>query len=244
MRQTTGLLSSSALSGSPMGGSGVGPSQFVGTGGDQENSADESSEQPNVSPQEQQQYDAFVKNGMQIIYTPDGKVNPEVVKRLSTGKKYMDTLAQTSVWLVMMLEQNAKQAGTDISDDVVMHGGRELFEQLLEVDEALGIHKFKEAEVQGAWYQALDLYRDGNSDQGDRFDPNGGGQQAAQDFLQLNEADQQGRADEVVPGFYKNVESAFASAKADENKVDDQGNPINQQEQDKSRLNDKVTGRG
>lgn len=236
MRGTTGLLATSAMG--PMAGSGTGPAGFVGTGPNPENSAAENSEQPNVTPQEQQQYDAFVQNGMQVLYTKDGKINPEVVKRLSTGKQHMDTLAQTSVWLVMMLEQNAKQAGTDIPDDVLMHGGRELFEQLAEIDETLGIHKFKQAEMQGAWYQALDLYREANSDTGDRFGPDGGGEEAAQTFSELNAADQEGRADEVVPGFYQTVQKGMSMAQADQNEA-----PEGAQDET-SRLNDKVTGNG
>lgn len=225
----TGLLASTAL-----GGSGTGPSGFVG-----QEAPEEEDQAPNVSPQEQQQYDAFVKNGMEIIYTEDGKVNPEVTKRLSTGDKPMDTLAQTSVWLVMMLEQNAKQAGTELSDDVLMHGGKELFEQLVEIDDALGIHNFKQAELQGAWYQALDIYREANSDEGDRFG-GAGGEEAAGLFSELNQADQEGRADEMMPGFYQMSEDAITRAKADQNDVGDKGT----QDDEEVRLNDKVTGRG
>lgn len=206
MRTTTGLLSSTAMTGS-----GTGPHGFV------DNSDNE--DHPNVTPEEQQQYNTFVQNGMQIIYTTDGKVNDEVLKRLSTGKKPIDTLAQTAVWLVMMLEQNAKQNNVDISDDVMMHGGKELLEQLADIDHFAGIHDFKEAELQGAWYSALDMYRQANSDPGDRINP----QQASGAFEALNEADKEGRADEVVPGFYQQTESAIAAAQKDQASPDNEG---------------------
>lgn len=202
-----------------MTGSGTGPTGFTDSGDD--------TAQPNVTPEEQQQYNTFVRNGMEILYTEDGKVQPEVLKRLSTGQKPIDTLAQTAVWLVMMLEQNAKQNNTDISDDVIMHGGRELFEQLADIDHFAGIHDFKEAELQGAWYNALDMYREANSGPGDRIDP----QQASATFEAVNEADKEGRADEVVPGFYQQTESAIAAAQKDQaspDNEDTEGSPDNE----------------
>lgn len=185
-------------------GSGTGPQGFT--------NGDEEEEQPNVAPEEQTQYDQFVKNGMEILYRKDGTVEPEVLKRLSTGKKPIDTLAQTGVWLAMMLEQNAKQSGQPIPDDVFMHGSRELFEQLAEIDSAAGVHDFKEAELQGAWYNALDMYREANSDEGDRFKPD----EAAAAFEALNEADKEGRADEIVPGFYQQSERGISAAQQDQ----------------------------
>lgn len=202
----SGLLSGTAMSA----GSGVGPRGFV------DNSDQE--ETPNVSPEEQSQYDMFVKNGMELLYRKDGTIEPEVLKRLSTGKKPIDTLAQTAVWLVMMLEQSAKQKGQDISDDVIMHGGRELLEQLADVDSHAGIHDFQQAELQGAWYNALDMYRESNSEPGDRFKP----EEAAGAFEALNEADKEGRADEVVPGFYQQSERAITTAQQDQPVTDDQ----------------------
>lgn len=198
------------LGGGLEGGSGAAPIGFNGEAGPDE--------EPNVSPEEQQQYDRFVENGMQLIYDENGKVSDEVVKRLSTGNKPIDALAQTAVWLVMLLEQDAARNKATVEDDVLMHAGKELFEQLVEVAEALGIHTYKEAELQGAWYTALDMYREANSDEGGRFDP----EIAAAEFTQLNEADKEGRADEVLPGFEEQTEKAIFLAKNDQNPVDEE----------------------
>ncbi len=228
--KATGLLASTALQGS-----GTGPSGFT--------DSDAQDDTPNVSPEEQQQYNQFVQNGMQLLYTKDGKIEPEVMKRLSTGKKPMDTLAQTAVWLVMMLEQNAKQKGVEISDDVIMHGGRELFEQLADIDSKLGVHDFNQGEIQGAWYNALDMYREANSGPGDRINPD----QAKAAFEALNEADKEGRADEVVPGFYQQTEKGIAMAQQDQAPQDDEnseGSPDNEGAEGEGRkiLNRRMTG--
>ncbi len=189
-------------------GSGAGPVGFT-------DNADPE-ETPNVSPEEQREYDLFIENAMQILYGTEGKVEPEVLKRLSTGSKPIDVLAQTTVWLVMMLDGDAQRNGVAISDDVLFHGARDIMELLIEISEAAGLHTYKEAEIQGAWYMALDMWREANSDEGDRFNA----EEAASQFEALNEADKEGRADEVLPGFEQQSERALAMAMADQNEVD------------------------
>ena len=192
-------------------GSGTGP---IGFNDDQLMPEEET---PNVSPEEQQQYDAFVKNAAQLLYTDDGKAEPQVLGRLSTGDKPIDTMAQTLVWIVMMVEQDAKRQGQPVDDDVILHAATEIMSMLVELSEAAGLHKWKEAEIQGAWYQALDMYREANSDQGGRFD----NEEAASAFEALDAADKEGRADEVMPGFEQLMERGMAMAQADQNEVDD-----------------------
>lgn len=203
------------LGGGQGAGSGVAPSGF--------NNEDEEDETPNVSPEEQAQYDAFVRNAMELIYAEGEEgadVHPEILRRLSTGNKPQEVVAQTTVWLVSILEKNAEQAGSPVEDDVLFHAGREVLEQLIEVMEAAKLHDFKEAEIQGAWYNALDIYRETMSDVdgqgGGRFNP----EQAASEFEALNEADKEGRADEVLPGFSQMAERAIVRAQQDQNDPD------------------------
>jgi hypothetical protein len=191
-------------------GSGTAPTGFL------PGQEDEAEEQPNVSPEEQQEYDTFVQNAMEIMYTSEGKVQDEVMSRLSTGNKPIDTLAQTTVWLVMLIEQDAKRNGMQISNDVLIHAGREVMEQLIEIAEALGLHEFKEAEIQGAWYQALDMYREANTGEGGRIDET----EASTAFQLLDEAAKEGRADDVIPGFEAEAERGLAMAQMDQNDPD------------------------
>lgn len=207
-------------------GAGTGPQGFI------DNSDVE--ETPNVTDDEQRSYDEFVKNGMEIMYRPDGTVEPEILKRLSTGNKPIDTMAQTTVWLAMMLEQDAKKAGHEIADEVIFHAGRELMEQLVDIADAADIHKFKQAEIQGAWYNALDMYREANTGEGGRINPD----EAAAGFEALNEADKEGRADEILPGFYQQSERAITDAMNDQNPTQEE----DAEGGDEKILNRKVTG--
>lgn len=173
--------------------------------------------EPNVTPEEQAEYDMFVKNAMEFIYTEDEKILPDVMKRLATGKP-VDALAQTAVWVVGMVESSAKSSGKEISDDVVFHGGREILEQLVEVAEAGGGHDFTEKEIEAAWYQALDMYREAASGEGGRFDP----QAASDEFIALNEADQEGRADDIMPGFSQLAQKATVKVQ----EAEEEGDPM------------------
>ena len=207
MAKMTGILGGGIGNGAGAGPVGFTPGEDI-----------EDDETPNVDPEEQQQYDQFVTNAMELMYGDDDKVEPQVLQRLSTGNKPIDVLAQTTVWLVMLVEQDATRNNVNITDDVVFHAGREIMEQLIEIAEAAEIHTFKEAEIQGAWYQALDMYREANSDEGGRFNP----EEAAAAFEALNEADKEGRADEVLPGFEQNSERAISRAMADQNEVEEE----------------------
>lgn len=192
-------------------------------------------ENPNVSEEEQQQYNMFIENAAAILYTEDGKPQEQVLARMATGNKPIDTMAQTLVWLVMLVEQDARRNGMEISDDVIFHAGSEILSLLVELSEAAGLHEWKEAEIQGAWYQALDMYREANSDEGGRIDQ----EEAAAAFEALDAADKEGRADELIPNFEQLMERGLSMAQADQNEVegeeDDEGPKV---------LNRRDTGRG
>lgn len=188
-------------------GAGVVPTGFNG---------EDKEEEPNVSPEEQKQYDTVVKNALEFLYTRDGKVLPEVLGRLNTDKP-IDGLAQTCVWVVMMVENSAKANNFSIDDDVLFHASTEIIEELAEIASKAKIHDFTQGEIQGAWYNALDMYREANTGDGGRFNP----EQAASEFQALNQADMEGRADDVLPGFSM-VEQAQSMAGKPEDEEGDE----------------------
>lgn len=166
---------------------------------DSAQSSDEAGEQPNVTPEEQQQYDAFVENGLKVIYTDgtdgaDPAPRPDVINRLKESSDPIENLANATVWLVTMLETSAEQGGQQLEDAVVMHAGQALLEELAEVSEAAKIHDYSQDELDGAWYKGLDLYRETATESG-RIDP----EALKQQFGEIESADQQGRMGDVLP---------------------------------------------
>jgi hypothetical protein len=157
------------------------PAEDQSEGGDQSQQDDSGDPQPNVSPEEQAQYDEFVTNGMQLIYQKQGgtvQVAPAVLAQLkgdwkgvegSLGqvpqeekpldpKSPIDCLAVATVALVLSLEASATGAGKQLDPAVTFHGGAEILEQLADIDNAAGIHDFSDDEMTGAAHRTAMLY--------------------------------------------------------------------------------------
>lgn len=161
-------------------------------------------EQSNVSPEEQAEYDTFVQKAGEIIYG-EGEVMPEILESLAparepaqdpaAGNTAVQALANTAVQVVQKLDVASKEAGAQVSDDVLYHGGAEVVEMLAEVAEEGGIYTFTEEEIQGAFFQAVDSYRSIAQAMG-RTDE----ETLKQQFGEVVAADEQGKLGELLPG--------------------------------------------
>ena len=158
-------------------------------------------EAANVTPEEQQQYDQFVTNGMQML--DDEKALPQILESIRGDGNPVEGLANALVALVMRLEDSAEEQGQKISGDVMLHGGTELLEQMVEIAEKAGVHEFDEKEMESALYLALDTYRATRQEQGKLPE------EALQaDMQELVQADQAGGLEELIPGITKYAETA------------------------------------
>lgn len=150
-------------------------------------------EQPNVTPEEQQLYDTFVDNAFSAIY--DDKSLPRIIESLAGDGNPVDGLANTAVSVVARVEDSAEKAGQVIPPDVVFSAGVEIIENLADLAEKAGVHVFTPEELEGATFQAMDLYREMKGRDGGAARP-----QIVDDFNKIVELDQAGRLDEVAPG--------------------------------------------
>ncbi|RJF80958.1 hypothetical protein D3877_12045 [Azospirillum cavernae] len=157
-------------------------------------------DQPNVSPEEQAQYDQFMDQAFRLIY--DQKSFPQVMKRLVATPDPVEGLAAVVVMVVQRLQDTAKQQGVQLSGDVLYHGGADLLADLADTAEKAGIHTFSPQELEKALYRALDLYRTMGQQSG-QLDP----RPFQQDWDVLQRADKAGRLDEVLPQFGKGREN-------------------------------------
>ena len=193
-------------------------------------------EQPNVSPEEQQQYDTFVKNGLRLIYTgtpttqddhnsplptdliqegrttvdvaTDQAISPNVLKALKGGDNPIMNLAVAGVTIVTGLRDSAKKAGAPISDDVLFHGATAILEELAEVAELTKIHDYTEQEMEQALYTGLDMYRESATQTGDLDS-----EALKQGFEQIRQADAEGRLGEILPGIDQKMQEAQQGAR-------------------------------
>lgn len=150
-------------------------------------------EKPNASPEEQQVYDQFVDQALSAIY--DDKSLSQVIEGLKGDGNPVDGLANTTVAIVMRVQDSAEKAGQALPPDVVFNAGTEVLEELAGLAEKAGVHKFTDEEVEGAMFQAMDLYREMKG-------RDGGTARAGivEDFNQVTELDKAGEMDQVAPG--------------------------------------------
>lgn len=150
-------------------------------------------EQPNVSPDEQAAYDQFVGNGMELLYNE--AVMPKLLESVRSTEDPAEGLGNAVATLVMRLDDSASKAGQEISGDVKLHAAKELLEQMAELAEEAGIHKYTEEEMESAFYFALDIYRNTRQAEG-KIKP----EELQGDMQEIQAADEAGRIDEVLPG--------------------------------------------
>lgn len=105
-------------------------------------------------------------------------------------------LANTTVMIVQQLDDSARAANKPVSNDVLVHGGVAILEELAELAESAGIHDYTEDEMGGATTLAMDMYKQKAMDDG-RTDET----QAKSEWDQVVQADQQGQLGSVVKGF-------------------------------------------
>jgi len=187
--------------------------------------AEEPQAEGNVSPEEQGQYDQFVKNAYALIYDPkmlpEGKPGSEhaIVKRIAAGGNPVEGLANATVMIVARLSESAKENGTQISPDVLFHGGMEIMEDLANLAMVTGVHTFSEKELEQASYVAMDMYR---SIKGNEIDPNVIGQ----DLEMLKQASDAGKLDELAPGL-----STMGTEQGEGEPAEDEGEPPEESEE-------------
>lgn len=163
-----------------------------GAGGAQEASveADADEPQPNVSPEEQAQYDRFMERAFAVAY--DAKAFPTIMERLADDP--VGGLAVSAVMVVQRVRSAAEQAGVSLSPDVLYHGGADLMADLADTAGKAGVHQFTPDEVEAALYQALDMHRDAEEEAGtlDRG-------AFAEDMQKLVVANETGEIDSAFP---------------------------------------------
>lgn len=170
-----------------------------------------SGDQSNVTPEEQAQYDQFVRNAVEIIYPEDaqGQMSPALAGQLQgqfdeqsmqmlqgvepplDPANPLDNIAGAAVLICLYLDASASQAGFDIDDDIMFNGGAEVVEILASDGEAMGFFDVDDQQTEQAFYRACDIFRTVSP----RVDQN----MLADQFQEIVSADQQGKLAQLLP---------------------------------------------
>lgn len=184
---------------------------------------DEEGMAPNVSPEEQQQYEEFVLSAMALIYdaapdspdqaqgaAPKGKnavVRPGILKLLDDDPsdlrgilgndelKQFSPLVAIAATAVIITVEIQKLAGDEKpADDIVMHGSAAIIEELAEIWMRRNKQEMSQDDIHKALSMAADIYREVGADAG-LVDEN-----ALKDqFADLVKADKSGNLESVSP---------------------------------------------
>jgi hypothetical protein len=179
--------------------SGAAPGGMEHTGGgtprgqEMDGAGDVAGAQPNVTPEEQAQYEEFVNNAFSIIY--DRAVFPTILQRLKATPDPVEGLAAVTVMVVSYLQTTARQQNAEVGPDILMHGGMAILEDLAETAAKAGVHDYTSEEIEAATYRAMDIYRETEEQQGGLHK-----EAIAQDWSALVQANRTGELDKAFPG--------------------------------------------
>lgn len=179
-------------------------------------------EEPNVSEEEQRSYEDFVLAGMALIYK-GGRVRPEVLQMLDKDpsdlravlteseelQQFSPMLAVAATAVIIVLQLMRVAGEEKPSDAVIFHGGRALVEELAAIWSAHNKKQMSQSDVNHAFAQAADLYREAGTEQGYVNE-----EELKQVWGQVVAADKEGRLGEVAPAIDKINKLAAADADA------------------------------
>lgn len=114
-------------------------------------------EEPNqMSVEEQEQFDLFVINGMNIIY--DGKMAENIITKTMHAQDPIQGIADALVEIVKRLVGSARQNGMQIKQAVLIHGSNVLLGELLRLLESAGMESLTEEQKVSCWQIAVSIY--------------------------------------------------------------------------------------
>jgi hypothetical protein len=161
--------------------------------------------EPNVSPEEQQQYEDFIKDAMELVYT-GGKVNEGILGLLDDDpddllkmfgdipelQQFSPEIALAGATVAVILE-TIRRGGDKPDDSILLHAGKEILEDLAELAGKAKVHDFTEEEMNKAVLIALDIYREAGRDEGLVDDD-----ELKAQFAEVQQLDQEGRLGELL----------------------------------------------
>lgn len=111
-----------------------------------------------ASPEEQQIYNMFV--GMCMVLLWDTKFMQTAIEVIRKANTTMEGVAKVAAMVAFRVFSEGKSKGQEIPASVVLHGGMEVIDQVVELSLAAGFEPMTDQEVEMAHYGAADYFRD------------------------------------------------------------------------------------
>lgn len=114
----------------------------------------EAQQEPNVTPEQQQEYNKFV--GFSLMTMAQDGFLEKAKKAMEANPSIEDGMAQIGANVAYRVFTKARQEGQTISPAVLVHGGAEIMEKVGEMAGAAGIEVTPE-QIEDAYYMAADI---------------------------------------------------------------------------------------
>ena len=152
-----------------------------------------------ASPEEQDLYNRLVERAEDLLFEGDGanaKFRKGIIEALKEENP-QEALGQTAATVFHRVIQAAADAGQKVPGDVKEAAGEEVYSVMAEAASNLGIHNFMEDQqaFDAGWLIAADHLRVLEQESG-TLDQD----EAAAEFQQLAEMDQDGRLEQIMAG--------------------------------------------
>lgn len=158
-----------------------------------------------ATPEEQARYEEFVKTGYGLMYK-GGEINPNILKMLDDDPSDLMSVLQNTeemqdfspivalaatatIITLKACEQTGEKDGA-----IIMHGGKAILEDLVEIAGKAGVKDYSEDEMANAFRMGADLFREAAAEKGIvNLD------EAKQEWGEIETADKEGRLGDVLP---------------------------------------------
>jgi hypothetical protein len=167
---------------------------------DGEEECGEPTSRPNVSPEEQKQYDNVVVAALSFIYS--NGATKMVVQKLTDESKppgsIQKAIGHTTAMILLSVNGSIEKRGGQVSKDVIFAAGQEVIAELLTIAENAGLGKADDMElVKNSMFEAVKAYGDAELRSGELGKDERA--QAQREYAQLR-GDSQGASPGLVNG--------------------------------------------
>ena len=113
---------------------------------------------PQISPEQQEELDIFISNGISIIYDP--KVSKGLIARILKTKDPVEAIADATLDIINKLEGSATSSKVNFSDTTLVHGANQLMAEIITLSETAGMKPLNEGQKEQAFTLAASKYID------------------------------------------------------------------------------------
>tara|TARA_R110000737_G_scaffold279417_2_gene286111 strand:+ start:217 stop:885 length:669 start_codon:yes stop_codon:yes gene_type:complete len=144
--------------------------------------------EPNVTPEEQEEYEMVVDNAYKLLYS-----NVETTLENMSQGDIVTGMANTVANVFSRISDTAKRDGVKFTDGVLLAAAGEIMEDMADLVTETGIDEPTPEQMESAMYGAVEQYREMQQ-------KNVNPEEAVGEFMQLRDAEKNGTLEELAPG--------------------------------------------